>query len=64
MARELEKQNSTTLAVALDVVAFEMEGNEEHDPLMLVYGGDGGCSVFNLTPRLGAELLLMLEKVG
>jgi len=66
MARELEKQGSTNGAgaIALGVVAFQMEETGDQTPLALVFGGEGACSVFHISPRDGAEILLLLERAG
>ena len=64
MARELEKQGPHSGAIALEVIAYQMEETGELTPLVLVFGGDGACSVFNISPRIGADILLLLERAG
>lgn len=59
MARELEKQDSKA-GRALDDVAIELEEGKE--PFVLVFGEGGSCSAYDVTPRVGAEILLMLER--
>lgn len=60
MARALEQQKDSD-SVVLEEIALELDAG--HDPLVLVYGGES-CSAFNVSPRTGAELLLLLERAG